>query len=311
MFDEKTPVFNIDWLHGSMPGLLNIQKFLYELEALDPDKLNIKRWAKWSRGLYNYSTRLCLNDKATINVAWVQDDNHVSYYAVDTGFNPGCFVSISGDGIRYLGSELLAKVMKLLFNYGFRCSRIDINCDIFDKTNDVIPMYLEAIDNYRRRNFGNGDPVMMCCGSKKINFVSYYDLSRSVEVLNVTMGNKASDRCMFRIYDKYYEITNGRLSSLSDEMLKDIPSDYWYRIEFEVHKKYAEGLFNDFVLGKCTVAQAFVACCRFYRVIESRYVTKLDNCLSTQGPEFEVWSKFLQVCSMIQNEYLVVKHWRC
>lgn len=289
MFDEKIPIFNVDWIHGIMPQLHDINKFLNTLQEIDSDVFKITHWIKLNKGLCSYKFRLGLDGQEAFNIAWNQDENKSNYYAADSGFIPGCFVSISGDAIRQLGSILISKVLKVLYDNGFRCGRIDVNCDIFDKTNDVIPMYLDASNNYLCQNYGSCNPVMLCRSVKNIHFVDTFDRKRSVPIRNLTMGTKTSERCIFKIYDKYYKVTNSRLDSNLRELLKKVPSDYWYKIEFEVRRSHAVDLFNDLAVGKCTVAQAFITCCRFYPI--------LKGTANPNGEKFEAWENFLELCN--------------
>ena len=301
----ESTVFSFDWLNGTLPGFCDVRYFFDCLEKIHAD-LKYEEWFSRERGIYNYSQSFGLQGSSRFIVAFNPDydnsalavefsDNFNTFplRAVTDGYNPGIFISISGDGLRYLNS-LGNGVVKALFSFlrsqGFKASRLDVCCDIFDKDNPLVPLLVEAfhycivkkggkatltsnirrtVDNVRIQL--NADPY------RENNDWSY----------SIAFGNHGSSWGMFRLYDKWLEIKTGRLKEFSEDLLKD--KDYWYRLEYELHKEHAALLFNN--LGDMTTSDAFhfAACNMFKVVIPKSEKTQSDKCINSS-----VWAEFLE-----------------
>ncbi len=299
--------YSFDWLNGTLP-FYDVRYFFDCLEKIHPD-LAFSEFHDRNRGIYNYSTSFGLLGDSRFIVAFNPDydryepqysNDFDSYpmYAVDSGFNPGIFVSISGDGLRYLnslGDDLVYKLFSFFKKNVVKGSRIDVACDIFEKDNPVVPLLIEAfmyainrqggaptlVSNIRRtpENIGiflNSDPF------RKDNNFSY----------SIRFGNHGSSWGMFRMYDKWLEVKTGRLKKYADKLLEG--KDYWYRIEYELHKEHAQELFNLF--DELSVAQCFgyAAEDMFKVVIPKSEKTQSDKCSISV-----VWAEFLEYISSI------------
>lgn len=305
-FEIDKTYYSLDWIHGVCQTNCVGSLFQALVEA-DP-RLDFQNFALFSKGIYNYSTRYGLYNKSFITVGYnpAEDPSLLDQvddwgmYATSEGFNTGVFVSITGDGIRFLGSEGTLNVMKVLYNFGFRCSRLDVACDVFDPENPYVPHLDEAF--------------LHCCSLDEVGQLTvksdmtrrhlkaflnrdshrngkYGDFTRSW-----TWGHSGSSRCMFRMYDKWLEMKDGRLSEY-DTQLDDLPSDYWYRFEYEMHKTYAATLFNMIVEGECNVPAAFAYCADrcFYPVYNS--LTSVTQQDFSRGDNSDVWQYFISLAS--------------
>lgn len=283
----ETTKYTLDWLQGVLP-FSNVRQLFRALGEID-DRLKYENWSVFGN-LRNYRTRFICQGKASVSIAYNDDpfqdpynknlwhsselNDDVSLIAEDHPFNPGIFVSISGDGLRWLNavSGTVDKIIKYFRLQGFNCSRLDLACDVFDPNNDLVPTVLKAFknavakrpnrltlrSNIRRTSGKNGSVKLF----PYTDDIRYPDDPK--QIWNVTFGNHGSSFGMFRCYDKWFEIASGRLNSYSSEMLKDLPHQYWYRLEYEIHngkmKKYAASLFNALADGQVNVQTGFGWC---------------------------------------------------
>lgn len=292
--DIKKMEYSLDYISGIVYTPF-VSRFFKDLAMLDPAKLGQNCFKKWQTGFNFYKERFCLNDQAYFTLAYneplpdepfpVDYDPSSDYLlaSMKDGKNRGIFLSISGDGLRYLGDDTVKCLIQLLAGYEFNCTRIDLCCDLFDPDNIYVPHLLETLSNvYCQRGFVPGEFSVTTNMSRKpgnlrrfTNFDCYRDLEllkkigveispNCYETTNFTWGRKDSSRCQFRIYDKWLEVkTVHRLKNVADEIIADTPaavSNYWYRMEYEMHKAYAADIFNSLASESTTVPGAFAFC---------------------------------------------------
>lgn len=241
--------FGIDWLNGVLP-ISDVSTF-FEVLGSFSSKLRFERWQKADTGMYNYKFRFLLDGKATIQIAYNPIDTLNYPFAADMKCNnPGIFVSISGDGLRYLhsiGGELTA--FRKLFYYlscnNFKATRFDTYCDIFDKDNSVVPVLTAAIQNFMWPKFQEPNVVTgFHRQNKNFQVIMLQDLDGSV-CYNTVLGNHSSEGGMFRCYNKRLELAEGRLSDVAQSFYASVPdTGYWYRLEYVLKKEKAAQAFN-------------------------------------------------------------------
>lgn len=286
-YDISKPYFRYDWLHGTVHGCFCIQDFLSGLSELDP-KLSSNNFIKMDCGLYNYTSRLGLFGKGTIQICWIQDKLKIDGdYAVRDGCNPGIFFVVSGDGIRYLGADLFIKLCFYLHSLQFKCSRIDVCCDLYDPDNPFVPLYCTALENCFTYNYSSGSPVAVTHGAK-LNRFSYYDRRRKILGFNYWLGRKASEWGMLRIYDKYFECYE-KHPKIADELVARCPAEYWFRFEFELHKSNANCIFLNIINGCFDPSIGFLKSIEHFRI-------GLGNNFQSRGkhPVYEQFFAFLE-----------------
>lgn len=280
-----TTKYTLDWLQGVLP-FSDVRQLFKALGEID-DRLKLENWAVMG-SLRNYRTRFVCNGMPAVSIAYNDDfmadpyndslwftnpdSSTVSLVAEDHPYNPGIFVSISGDGLRWLNCVpgTVENLLKYLHLQAFKCSRLDVACDIFEPKNDLVPTVLKAFknavsmrpgrlalrSNMRRTSGKNGT----------VKLYPYTDTLRgeSKTIWNCSFGDHGSSFGMFRCYDKWFEIASGRLSNYSKEMLSSLPHQYWYRLEYELHNgksvAHASIVFNLLAEGKLNVKSAFGWC---------------------------------------------------
>lgn len=210
-------------------------------------------------------------DKARVFQFSCPDFLHIN----DERYNQHYFIRVTGDGLRYLRQKGLYKpFFKVLRGLNFRCSRIDIAFDIYERDNMIVDLLNTAF----RFTPGESDIMvttrMQRCKNVKLWENVYDDRPSS---LGFEFGNHGSNMGMLRLYDKLHECLYGRNSVVTAETVKDL--DYWYRFEIEMHNEFAETIFNnvvdkyDFGLGP-----AFAICSSlFFKV---RYANWNDKTVS-------------------------------
>lgn len=303
--------YSLDWLQGVLP-FDNVSVFFKALGDID-DRLKIENWSHMGN-LRNYNTRFICSGHASVSIAYNQDytfDPYINSMWYDGcalqvenhPYNPGIFVSISGDGLRWLNQVdgTVDKLIKYLRVQAFKCSRLDLACDIFDPKNELVPTVIRAfkncfdlklgkvnlISNMRRTSGKNGS----------VKLYPYFDGIRHEkpkQVWNVSFGNHGSSFGMFRCYDKWFEIASGRLNNYSTEMLKELPNKYWYRLEYEVHNgktvAHAESIFNSLADGEINIQGALgIVAGKMFKIILPSNFTNLGR-----APICDIWQKFIE-----------------
>lgn len=250
--DKKLYKFGMDWLNGVLP--VSDVQFVFDLLGMFSSKLKQERWVLLNSGRYNYARRYCLDGNMTMQLMYnpVSDDNYMT--ADMQHNNSGIFFSISGDGIRYLHSlggdvSALNKLLFYFYRNSFKASRFDTYCDILDESNEIVPLIQEAFDYVGREQVGK--PLIRTrlrrSGSAlRTNFRrETYTNDDGSTFTNCTLGHHGSTVGMFRCYNKKVEVADGRLSELSSDLFKSYDvDDYWYRLEYEMHKENAAACFN-------------------------------------------------------------------
>ncbi len=292
--DIKKMDYSIDYISGIVYTPF-VTRFFKDLAMLDSEKLSFRCFKKWKTGLNFYKERWCLNDQSYFTLAYNEPSEHedlpLGYdpssdaiiCSMQEGKNRGIYLSISGDGLRYLGDDTVKVLIQMLAGYDFNCTRLDLCCDCYDPDNKYVPLLDEALSNvYYQRGFVPGEFSITTNLSRtpgNLKRYTNYDPFRDHELLekighlaatncyetvNFTWGRKDSTKCQFRMYDKWLEVKSvPRLKSVADQMINDTPariSNYWYRFEYEMHQKYASDLFNSIAKEFTTVPGAFAWC---------------------------------------------------
>lgn len=173
----------------------------------------------------------------------------------------GVFLSLSGDGCRYINSlhqNSFSDFLDAISIYDPHCSRIDIACDILDKDNLIVPLIQQfALMAYNRseqtydlncnlqrfRPDGSADPGFC-------QFHSVFDTVQNAYTLNVTIGGRDCRKGTLQLYNKLVEVRSGRLKEFADAVIDSVgASDYWYRLEYRC-KSYAQKVFSNLLQNK-------------------------------------------------------------
>ncbi len=270
---------SIDWIQGTIPWV-NAYTFFSELANCDK-RLKFDNWVKQEKGLLGYSNRYCFEGKNNIVVCWnsTSDYELISNYPnidptflvkQDTEFSapgkvyfPRIFIYISGDGLRQLGDNQFS-VYAFLCEYGFRCTRVDVAIDFFDKENTYVPLLQGAFEATKRcRNGKNdkGEVIRPASAERGTIFIRsamnrdtiqchiHDDLLRAWNKeacsYNYEMGGSGSELGRVKLYDKWLEVnTVKRLAKVKEVYLAPVPDDYWYRLEYTIKSSYASDLFS-------------------------------------------------------------------
>lgn len=320
-FDEKDFSFGLDWLHGTLP--FNDVKVLFDSLGKIDSRLQYEYW-KPMGSFRNYNTRFICQGKPSLTIAYNRDylynpydtdkfynddTNNIPLVAEDHPFNPGIFVSFSGDGLRWLNEfpGTVEKIIKYFRLQRFCCSRIDFCCDFYNKKNKVIPKVISAFKNAVVEK-----PGKLCLRSNmrrtsgkngSVRLFQYDDTIRpgDKKVFNVEFGNHSSSFGMFRCYDKWFEISSGRLNLYKEAMLELCEDDYWYRMEYELHNgnhvRYAESMFNNLADGIVNVRTAFGWCLEnMFDVVKCEWSSQV---VSRREVASE-WSSMIQFIHFVQ-----------
>ena len=251
--DKKLYKFGMDWLNGVLP-VSDVMSVFEMLEKFS-SKLRFDRWTLLNSGRYNYARRYALDGKMTIQLMYNPVSDEQGFTADMNHNNSGIFFSISGDGIRYLhslGGEVSA-LNKLLFYFyrnSFKASRFDTYCDILDDKNEIVPLIQEAFEYVGNEQIGKPAISTYLRRTDKSALRKNFRSDRLFEddgsvFYNCTLGHHGSTVGMFRCYNKRVEVADGRLSEMSSEVFKSYDvDDYWYRLEYEMHKENASACFN-------------------------------------------------------------------
>lgn len=257
--DKSKYKFGMDWLNGVLP-YENVGLFFNTLGTFS-SKLRFDRWNPCATGMYNYNTRWQLDGKAFFQIAWNVADLEYPFVCDMNHNNNGIFISISGDGIRYLSSiggeqTALCKLLYFLYKNGFKSTRFDTYCDILDKDNVIVPHIQEAFDYVGREQVGKpciSTRLRRTGTSYNQNFKKFtLRDENNDEFTNIQIGNHSSTLGMCRVYNKLVEVMEERLSDFSERIFEQYQVDgYWYRMEYEMHKENAAQCFNA-LMERCT-----------------------------------------------------------
>lgn len=310
--DKKLYKFGMDWLNGVLP--VSDVHSVFEMLNVFSSKLRFERWQLTNSGKYNYSRRYCLDGKATIQLMYNPVSSEECFTADMEHNNSGVFFSISGDGIRYLHSlggdvSALNKLLFYFYRHSFRSSRFDVYCDILDENNEIVPLLTEAFMYFGQEQVGK--PMLSTKVQHKRKNVSMFRglNDDGSEFYNSTLGHHGTRFGMFRCYNKYVEMTDGRLEDFAADVFKAYDVDsYWYRLEYEMHKENAAACFNALMekAENCNSPLCFEDI--FFSVFDRVFKVVQPNCKSHmtngQAPVVEAWSTFGDELSA-SSEYLV------
>lgn len=268
MIDKNNVVPCIDWFRGVLP-VSNVRKFIFELGQIDK-RLHFDMFNPSNRQLLNFSNKFCHVEVPSLSFAFNRDETSVDFLTASlTHNNSGILVNLSGDAIRYLGSDTLRNVLYYLFKNGVKCTRIDYALDFYDKDNELVPLMLDGCRNFLNpgtRDVTVSGKIKRCPSnwSMYINESPGYDKTESY-----SLGNHGSDHGMFRLYDKFFEVSYGRHSDRADELLDN--RNYWYRAELELHNSKDVWWAND----------------SFYNLVNNDF-----NLYAIIGHAFDMWFDF-------------------
>lgn len=225
----------------------------------------------------------------------------ISTRAQDEGNNPYMYLVITGTGCAQLRE--LGKLDKLLFwlgEHGFRASRLDIACDIYDRDNPVVPLLERAFRGAFAPEKGGYCLKAPTTPTKCIQLVQVGEPETGLTT-NCVYGNHGSNSGMFRAYNKHHEqrYKSGRLS---DERLRWLQAHpYWFRLEYEAHSEFAAQCFQLLVDSVLSLSLTFVAMAE--RLFTPVFVDSgaKQHCMLALP---HVWDAFLRYLTE-QNDYFV------
>ncbi len=310
--DKKLYKFGVDWLNGVLP-VEDVSEVFKMLEMFS-GKLRYDRWQLTNSGKYNYRRRFCLDGNMSIQLMYNPVSDEELFTADKNHNNSGVFFSISGDGIRYLhtlGGEVSAlnKLLFYFYRHGFRSSRFDVYCDILDENNEIVPLITDAFSRVGRETVGL-PYVMSRLRRNNNNYkqIPVFD-SQGNTWYNSQLGHHGSTVGMFRCYNKYIEMSEGRLEDIAEDVFKAYDVDnYWYRLEYEMHKENAAACFNALMEKAencnsplCFEDIFFSVFNRVFSICSSNTMGMMSN---SQGTPVDTWRNFAdELCS--SNEYFV------
>lgn len=303
MLDKKNMVPCIDWFRGVVPEQ-NIFNFVKGLAKLDA-RLEFKNFVCDGRAKLNFKNCWRHTEVPSLSFSFNPEYESLSCLtASDTHNNKGILFELSGDAIRYLGSDVLQKVLVYLHSLNCKCTRIDYALDFFDKDNEIVPLIQEGC-----RNFMNPIPnevtvsgkIKRCPSNWQMYINAYPRIDKDKfksnnlpipvieESINYTLGNHGSDHGMFRLYDKQYETLYGRNKSRASELMKG--NGYWYRAELELHNgtdvPWANDSFHNLVINNF----------QLYSVIghtfDMWFAFKIRDFKSSKHSPCFVWDEFI------------------
>lgn len=271
--------FDIDWLNGVLPitDFKWVEDFLNTFPAI-----NMDHWVE-SQGRFNYNFgieyagmpgfRFCYNIRSLYQQTGDEEfrkddeyrdpDNHGLIPSKGENNNAYVFLQVSGDAIRMLQKfGLMHDLLTFLHAFNFRCTRFDVNCDIFSADNDVVDLIAEASEYFV--NPVRGKPTFRSKyfrrANKTIRVNQNYDFVLEKMTKNITIGNHGSQTGMFRCYNKRLEVFETKKAEVALELWRSHGEpEYWYRLEYELHKTSAENIFNAYMQdGKFNNIAAFV-----------------------------------------------------
>ena len=292
--------FNLDYLNGVIQDWdTSVEDFIRDLSFYD-DRLRLENWHFDKLGRYNYQNSAKWLGNNHFMICWNPNERSELVPHPGDG-NRGLFISISGKGISHLQqhSNTLPSLIKVFYNSGFRCSRFDVNCDIFNKDNPIVPCLIDSVDNALIRKEGSAGLVTnLRRNNTNFKVFPVVDLETNEKFYNCYIGSHASNFGMFRCYNKKIQIKEMECPEVATVLLdrEDNP-DYWYRLEYEVHKENADCVFKAFAENKITLQGAFLACAnRFFTpVVQCSAFNKnySESCVTSQ-----CWVMFIEYLSL-------------
>ena len=313
-FFEKNYKFGMDWLNGVLP-LTEVDEVFDALESFS-SKLKKSRWQLATTGKYNYKVRYMLDNKPFIQLMY--NTGFYDAYGLpglvalnpDECNNPYIFFSISGDGIRYLasiGGEMTAlnKLLCYFYANGFKATRFDVYCDILDKKNEIVPLLKKSFDYFICPQVSKPTLSTNMHRDRKNVKIMYSHDDNGKRFYNLQLGHHGSLFGMFRCYNKLVEVQDGRLAGFSSEILKQYGvSDYWYRLEYEIHE-HAAACFNAAMQESCengALSVQHIFCVAAEKMFTPVNFDSVGRKLADSTVQV-VWTDFLQLVGL--NPYFV------
>lgn len=283
--NRDTYKFNVDWVNVRI-SIDNLYPLFMELCSAMDNKLKFDSFAVRPSGgvcfynqayyipecgyssvvfAYNSPSDISFDDNVDFQNIYV--DNMVGYRKLY-----GCVVSISGDGCRFLNSLTdngLLKFLKVLNKYDPKPTRIDVAMDILDKDNLVVPMIQAYADCAYDPNGDYGFSCNLHRVRDRGGFIQMhmnYDPTINDYTRNITIGGRQSEKGALQLYNKYVEMSTGRLSSVAEQTFSEYNvKDYWWRLEYRC-KSFAPAIWDQLMEKGVEAAyyQAMMSFGRFY-----------------------------------------------
>lgn len=241
--------FSVDWLNVR----LDCDNLSLVLSAIHSafHEIDLSFWAPRESGgvcFYKEGIYLSTLGYSSFVISYNKDEHgNIINHGEKRGDLYGIFISISGDGCRYINSlhkNGFAHFLQALKPFNPHCSRIDIACDIFDKENMIVPMMQTFFDYAYDRENALYD--LNCNLNRGADFAvghMVYDKSIKNFTRNITIGGRSCKKGTLQLYNKLVEVQQGRLSEVSEAILNAVGNpDYWYRLEYRC-KSYAHKVF--------------------------------------------------------------------
>lgn len=281
--------FSVDWLSIRLDGLNSPVDFCLEFEKVFPG-VEIMQRPAGGINFYRNAYYVPAAGHSSILFCWNEDDNGDYLKEHIDSVPHGLFISVSGDGCRYLNSlkkDGLRAFCSLCSLYEYNVTRIDVACDFLDSDNGVVPMIqLWASQYYLDCDKEYG----LSCNMKKEGLVSkhyVYDRELKQETFNITVGSRDSRKGVMQLYNKKVEMENGRLSDIKDRTFQEYGvTDYWWRLEYRC-KSFSEAVFQNLLKGGI-IAAYLSAMDNFGRF----YVPYYDDAHCSMDMTAPSWSEF-------------------
>lgn len=313
-------VFSADWLNLKLENFESVTKFFSLLESLSP-RLARFTWERAETGIYNYTNRYRWHGMNGFQFAFNPHDCAFEHAitAENTGLssgNFGIFVTIAGSAIRELENletdkNVFNELMYMLWKNGAQATRYDVCADFFDP--ELIPLDLlsQCFENFYKPQVGQ--PAFSTNYFRRPeckNVVWFPETSLDLEeYTNYQIGGHGSRTGMCRVYNKYDE-QRKKLSSdgFSELQEKSGFSDFWYRIECELHKERANQAFQNCMKAfesdkkKFNLSGLWLnSLLLFFKVVDIEKVA----CTMSLQPSNAVWVDFVALIeSIIHFVYL-------
>ena len=261
MFNKEDRIFSIDWIQGVLP-IREVDEVFSFFDSL-MDETNRNNFVEFATGMHNFRRRYGLYGSGMIQIAYSPSEECEWLAEVENkkGINAGIFIIVSGDGLRLLGDKQF-ELYRFLHKYNFQCTRIDPALDIYDRDNLIVPCLIGAFANSSSWEPGeNTISTRMSRKTVKLHIHMDYCRDWNNHSTNIEIGKSGSELGRFKVYDKYLEVLSvPRLRKCANELLKDVPDEYWYRLEYSLGKKHGVSLFNEFVESNFNIASLFKWC---------------------------------------------------
>lgn len=235
MLDKKSMIPCIDWFRCIVP-VTNVSQFVSDLEKID-DRLSFDSFVCDGRSKLNFSN--CWRHSIVPSLSFSFNpvrDSLSCLEASDSHNNKGILFELTGDAIRFLGSDSLKAILRYVASLNCKVTRIDYALDFFDSENEVVPLLQEACKNFMNpasKDITISGKIKRCPSNFQCYVNAYPGGPSSV---NYVLGNHGSDHGMFRLYDKQFETLYGRHRSRAAELMQG--DGYWFRAEIELHNGY-------------------------------------------------------------------------